>query len=89
MVAEGLTTTEVLVDKVLQVYVVAPLTVKLALEPEQIAVVPVIATVGFGFTLMVVIAVLEQLPLAPITLKVVVVVKLGATVAVVAPVFQV
>ena len=89
MVAEGLTTTEVLVDKVLQVYVVAPLTVKLALKPEQIAVVPVIETVGLGFTLMVVIAVLEQVPLAPITLKVVVVVKLGATVAVVAPVFQV
>jgi hypothetical protein len=89
VVAEGLTTTEVLVDKVLQVYVVAPLTVKLALEPEQMAVVPVIDTVGFGFTLIVLIAVLEQVPLAPITLKVVVVVKEGATVAVVAPVFQV
>ena len=67
----------------------APLTVKLALEPEQMAVVPVIATVGFGFTLMVVIAVLEQLPLAPITLKVVVVVSVGAMDAVVAAVFQV
>ena len=89
MVAEGLTTTEVLVDKVLQVYVVAPLTVKLALEPEQIAVVPVIEIVGFGFTLMVLIAVLEQLPLTPITVKVVVVVSIGAMEAVVAAVFQV
>ena len=46
-------------------------------------------TVGLGVTLMVLIAVLEQVPLAPIKLKVVVVVKVGATVAVVAPVFQV
>ena len=89
MVAEGLTTTEVLVDKVLQVYVVAPLTVKLALEPEQMAVVPVIETVGLGVTLMVLIAVFEQVPLAPITLKVVVVVSVGAMDAVVAAVFQV
>ena len=46
-------------------------------------------TVGLGVTLMVVLAVFEHVPLAPIKLKVVVVVKVGAMVELVAPVFQV
>jgi len=51
-----------------QVYVTAPLAVKVVLFPEHIAVGEALAvTVGFGLTIKVIVRVLVQAPLAPVT----------------------
>lgn len=51
-----------------QVYVNAPLAVKVVLLPEQIEVGLALAvTVGFGLTINVMVRVLVQAPLAPVT----------------------
>lgn len=52
----------------IQVYVKAPPPVKVALLPEHIAVgLTTAVTVGFGFTIKVMVLVLEQAPVAPLT----------------------
>ena len=56
----------------------APLTVKVALSPEQISVLPEADREGAGFTVMVLTALLVQPPEVPVTVYVVVV--LGDTV---------
>lgn len=75
----------------IQVYVLAPPPVKVALLPEQIAVgLTTAVTVGFGLTIKVMVLVLEQVPVAPRTVYVVLVVGVTTMlVPVIAPGFQV
>jgi len=75
----------------IQVYVNAPPPVNVALLPEQIAVgLTTAVTVGFGFTIRVIVLVLEQAPVAPLTVYVVLVVGVTTMLEVVnAPGFQV
>jgi hypothetical protein len=81
VVIVGLTTTVAPVNEPgFQVYVVAPLPVKVAELPAHIAIGLAIAvTVGIGLTVNVTVFVLVQLPLAPVTVYVVVIVGLTTT----------
>lgn len=67
VLTDGLTAMEGCVPVVLQTYNIAPLAVRVVVFPKQIAVFPVIAIVGTGFTYTVTVDVFEQVPAEPVT----------------------
>ncbi len=67
MLAVGETATAAPVALLLQLYVVAPDAVRVAVEPVHKLLVPVMATVGFGFTVTLLMNEAEQTPFIPTT----------------------
>jgi hypothetical protein len=87
VVAAGETEIGLVTSPVLQVYEVAPAAVKVAVPPGQIEVELTVVT-GIGLTVTVATAVLEQLPVVPVTVYEVVVAGVTEIELVIAPVLQ-
>jgi hypothetical protein len=90
VVAVGLTVILLVVDPLLQIYVLPPFAVRVVLSPRQISLSPLIVGVGIGFTVTVSLATAWH-PLASVTVTLYVVVAVGLTVIllVVEPLLQI